>query len=84
MSEWSVLLCVDDRPSGGDNLSVGAISQCKPQMHAVVWLPREPFDRAWTLAGAGQLRYCWLAFTEPQRGGARIVSASFTNESEEE
>ena len=42
------------------------------------------FDHVWSLATSGHLRYCYLAFPEPKRGSAVIVSASFFSEGEEE
>jgi hypothetical protein len=50
---------------------------------AVIAMPGVDFDRVWMLAASGQLHYCWLAFTEPRRGRALIVSASFSKEAEE-
>jgi len=63
--------------------SVGAIIQVRPKVQAVVGLPSLDFDRLWVLALTGHLRYSWMAFTEPHRGSARIVSVSFSNEIEE-
>jgi len=63
--------------------SVGAIIQIRPHVHAVVGLPTADFDRVWTLAMSGQLRYCQMVFTEPRRRSAHIINISFSNEVEE-
>jgi hypothetical protein len=69
-----------DGPSTSNRPSVGAIIQTQPKVHAVVGLRTADFDRVWTMATTGQLRYCWLAFTEPYRRSALVVSVQFSNE----
>jgi hypothetical protein len=80
-----VSLHLDDREEPGSALppSVGAILSVKPEVHAVIGIERESFDRIWALATSKELRYCWLAFTRPVRRSALIVSASFSNQVEE-
>jgi len=41
------------------------------------------FDRVWGLTLSGLLRFSWLAFTEPHRGSAAVISIEFSNEFEE-
>lgn len=79
----SVFLDDLDERSPGSPLSVGTIIQIRPHIVPVVRLPTADFDRAWALAAVGQLRYAWIAFTEPYRNSARVVSISFSNEFEE-
>jgi hypothetical protein len=62
---------------------VGAIIQLRPHVQAVVALPNADFDRTWSLAITGHLRFCWIAFTEPIRRFAHVVSVSFSSELEE-
>lgn len=63
--------------------AIGAIIQLKPYLQAVIGLPIADYDRLWTLAIAGLLKYGHFAFTEPYRNRAAVVSASFANEVEE-
>jgi hypothetical protein len=63
---------------------VGAIIQVRPQLRAVVAIPDADFDRLWLLAASGQLKFCHLAFTEPYRNSALVVSVSFSNQSEQD
>jgi hypothetical protein len=72
-----------EEPGPGGLPSVGAIIQLRPHIQAVVKLPSVDFDRAWSLATGGYLRFCWMAFTEPHRRFAHVVSVSFSNEFEE-
>lgn len=66
------------RPAG-----IGAVIGLKPEMSVVIsWSHRE-FDRLWTLALSGQLRFADLLFTKPHYGKARVVNASFSTEREE-
>ena len=76
---------VDDReePGASNPPSVGAIVQLRPCIQAVIGLASADFDRVWSLATSGRLRYCWIAFTEPYRQSALVVSVSFSNEFEE-
>jgi hypothetical protein len=72
-----------EEPGTSNPPSVGAIIQLRPHVQAVVALPHADFDRAWSLATSGHLRFCWLAFTEPHRRSALVVSVSFASEREE-
>jgi hypothetical protein len=63
--------------------SIGAIIGLKPEMSVVIsWSERE-FDRLWSMALAGHLKFAYLHFTMPRYGTGLVVSASFGNEREE-
>jgi hypothetical protein len=64
--------------------ATGAFAQLKPQAVAVVSLDSMSFDRLWALATVNLLRHCRLAFTRPHRGSSLIVSASFSDRSEQD
>ena len=83
--EFSVHLHVDERTEPGPAVppAVGAILQVRPIVDAVVGMAGVDFDRVWMLATSGHLHYCHLAFTQPRRRSALIVSASFSKEAEE-
>lgn len=57
-------------------LSIGSIIQIKPQVTVVVPLSETEFDLVWTLASTNQIKSCHLAFHEPFRGHAGVVSFS--------
>ena len=71
-------------PRTTEPTSVGWIIGLKPCMHAVVDVSVADFAYVWSLAVSGHLRYCRLAFTEPVRGSAPIVTAQFSNRSEDD
>jgi len=83
---FTVSLHVQDTedPQWTDPLTIGAIIQVRPSVRAVVWVPMRAFDHVWALAVSGRLRYCHLGFTAPKRGAAVVVSATFSNGSEDE
>lgn len=63
--------------------SIGAIVGKRPEMSVVIsWAERE-FDRVWTLALSGQLKFAYLYFTMPRYGHGLVISPSFGNEREE-
>lgn len=63
--------------------AIGAVINLKPEMSVVIsWSERE-FDRLWSMALAGHLKFAYLAFTAPRYRRARIVSASFGSERDE-
>jgi hypothetical protein len=63
--------------------SCGAIIGAKPQLHAIITWPQVEFDRVWTLATSGHLKWAHLYFTKPHYGSGLVVSASFSTELEE-
>ena len=63
--------------------SVGAIVQMRPHLSVVVTFPQTNFDRVWTLALGGRLKYGHLYFTKPHYNTALVVSMSLSNELEE-
>jgi hypothetical protein len=62
--------------------SCGAIIGAKPELHAIITWSQMEFDRVWTLAMSGHLKWAYLYFTKPHYGGGLVVSASFGNEFE--
>jgi len=63
--------------------SAGAIIQAKPELSVVLTWANADFDRVWTLATTGQLKYSHLYFTKPHYNSGLVVSASFSTELEE-
>lgn len=63
--------------------AIGAILSLKPEVQVAIAVDPVAFDRAWSLATANLLRYCWLAFTQPFRRSSLVISASFSSELEE-
>ncbi len=84
--DFDIQLGVDESrsPREGVTPAVGSIILVKPQVMAVIWVDISGFDRLWMMVTAGLLRHAWLSFERPHRGHALILSAYFTNESEEE
>lgn len=64
--------------------SIGGIVQFRPHLQAVVHLPIAEFDRAWSLAISGHLKFCYFACTEPRKRYSAIVSVAMSNRSEDE
>lgn len=60
--------------------SIGTLVQLKPHPHVVLDMPPKMFDRAWTMAAGGQIRYIWLSMTKSKGRYAAIVSVSIQNE----
>jgi hypothetical protein len=83
--DFAVNVQVDDdlRPGPLRPAGVGAIVQLRPQVTAVLGLPHADFDRLWSMAVTGRLRFVWLSTMKPRYGKARIRSASFSSEREE-
>jgi hypothetical protein len=63
--------------------SCGAIIGAKPALEAIITWPQMEFDRVWTLAMTGHLKWAYLSFTKPHYGRGLVVNASFGNEFEE-
>ena len=61
----------------------GSIIRVKPELHAVISWPQGEFDRLWSLALAGHLKFAHMAFTQPHYNSGLVMSASFRNELEE-
>ena len=64
-------------------VSVGAIIQIRPYVSVVIGFPTAEFDRIWSLALPGQLRYARLVFTKPHYNKALVVSTSFSTDPDE-
>jgi hypothetical protein len=57
----------------------------KPNVQVVVPFPVVEFDRLWALATGSRVRTGFVAFTEPHRGRALVVTLDFsTSETLEE
>lgn len=80
--EVSVYRQDEDRLSPMNSSAIGAITQVRPHVGGGIWIPTEHYEHIWAMANAGTLRYCSLAFTQPKRGSALVVNASFSNENE--
>ena len=63
--------------------AIGAIIGVRPALKAVIPFGHVEFDRMWTLALSGELKYGYLAFTKPHYNTALVTSVSFSNEKEE-
>lgn len=83
--QFLIQVNVDDREEPGPSRppAIGATLRVKPEFDALISLDSASFDRVWSMAAAGLLRYCWIAFTQPYRGSSLVVSASFSSEKEE-
>ncbi|HEX2339972.1 MAG TPA: hypothetical protein VHI98_05770 [Vicinamibacterales bacterium] len=61
----------------------GWVLGAKPELSfGLSWLP-DAFDRVWTLALSGHLKFAHVYFTKPHYNSGLVVSASFSNELEE-
>jgi hypothetical protein len=57
--------------------NVGAFISVKPELQGVVDMTEGRFQQLLALAASGRLAWCFVAFTEPYRRSALIVSISF-------
>lgn len=64
--------------------SIGVIISIKPILQIVVNLSEIEFDRVWMLAATNQLRSCFIAFTQPHRSSALVVTLSISSALPEE
>ncbi len=55
----------------------------KPEMSVVLSWSNNEFDRLWTLALSGHLKFAHFYFTAPRYGSGLVVTASLSNEREE-
>lgn len=67
-----------DRPEVGTArpASVGSIIQARPKLSIVVAWPQKDFDRVWSMALMGHLKYASLCFTKPRYSRAIAVVSS--------
>lgn len=63
--------------------AVGAVTQMKPEMVIVLTWSHRDFDRLWTFALSGNLKFAHLYMTTPHYNTGLVVSASFSTEREE-
>jgi hypothetical protein len=64
--------------------SVASVIQIRPEVSVVSPLPHVDFDRMFSIALAGQVKFAWMFFTKPHYGRALVTNLSFSNEREEE
>ncbi|MBP9826441.1 MAG: hypothetical protein KBF21_19590 [Thermoanaerobaculia bacterium] len=83
--QFLIRVNVDDSEEPGPSRppAIGAVLRVKPEFDALISLDSASFDRVWSMATAGLVRYCWIAFTQPYRGSSLVVSVSFSSEKEE-
>lgn len=63
--------------------SIGSVLSAKPTLDFGLTWPRPEFQRIWTLALSGHLKYAYLYFTKPRYNSGLVTSALFSNEIEE-
>ncbi len=63
--------------------SVGSIIGMKPHMHVVLTWSENEFDRLWSLALSGHLKFAYFYLTTPRYGSGLVVNASFSDERDE-
>lgn len=80
-----IRLRVDDRTEPGPvrPASVGAIIETRPHLFLIVGFPQADFDRVWSLALLGHLKFAHIVFTKPYRNSGLVVSVSFSTKPEE-
>ena len=64
-------------------VAVGAVIGISYTVSVVVALLPADFDRLWTLAVSGQLKFASLTLTPPKYGSALVLNAGFSSEREE-
>jgi hypothetical protein len=73
----------DSRVGTARPASVGAIVDFHPHLQLVVSFLPADFDRLWTTALTGHLKYARLVFTTPHRNTSLVTSVSFSSKPEE-
>jgi hypothetical protein len=63
--------------------AVGAIIQFRPHLKVVVPFSQQDFDRLWSMALAGHMKYAYLTFTKPHFSTSLVTNISFSTEREE-
>jgi hypothetical protein len=63
--------------------SVGSVLGARPELAFGLTWPQAEFDRVWTLAISGHLKFAHVYFTKPHYNSGLVVSASFSSELEE-
>jgi len=64
-------------------VSVGAIIGVSHTVSVVVSLLPVDFDRLWTFALSGHLKFASLTFTPPKHGSAHVINTLFSSQREE-
>jgi len=86
VTQFSILTFPVEKPELGKTVipSIGSFIRIKPTAQSVIELSLEEFQNLMQLAASGKLRSCYLAFNEPFRGRASIVSISFSSDPPEQ
>ena len=63
--------------------SVGVIIGFRPFVQVVVSFNHREFDRVWSFAMSGRLKYVHLVFTKPDYNSALVTNVAFSTEQEE-
>jgi hypothetical protein len=66
------------RPASG-----GALLRARPDLSFGLSWPPDAFDRVWTMALTGHLKFARVCFTKPHYNSGLVVSASFSSDLEE-
>jgi hypothetical protein len=65
---------------GSKRPAVGYVFGTKPELHVVVTLQPDLFERILMMAIAGRVMHAWISMTPPHYGQADVPSISFSNE----
>jgi hypothetical protein len=63
--------------------AVGSIIGARDALDVVISLPHAEFDRLWSFALSGHLKFGWMAFTKPHSNRALVLAVSFSSERED-
>jgi len=72
-----------DRTESDESRSVGAVLQTRPVIVVYFGFPVSDFDRIWSLALSGELRYVRFVSEQPRYNKASVTSVSFSSVPEE-
>jgi hypothetical protein len=56
----------------------GGVHGISPMLRPSLFLPPAPFDRLWTLAASGRLRFIRVAFSPPRYQSAELLDIAFS------
>ncbi|CAJ0736374.1 hypothetical protein [Ralstonia mannitolilytica] len=79
ISQFSIMTYVHANPVIGqaEVPAIGAFTAIKPMLQGGIDLSPSEFQSLLTMAAAGMLRSCFIAFTRPRYRSALIVTADF-------
>jgi hypothetical protein len=80
-----IVLNPTDRTDAGSEPTpwIGLIHELRTVVRPVLFVPHRDFDRVWTLALSGHLRYAHLFLTKPHYRSAFVVNPSLSTHPEE-